>query len=71
MLFRSLLVVNRAAPPLTLRVDHSEAPLAALADLHRRATTGEYADWARHVPVLDDPTRALPYAADDSAPIRR
>ncbi|MEZ5770496.1 MAG: DUF1028 domain-containing protein [Defluviimonas denitrificans] len=71
LLSAALLVVNRAAPPLTLRVDHSEAPLAALADLHRRATTGEYADWARHVPVLDDPTRALPYAADDSAPIRR
>jgi uncharacterized Ntn-hydrolase superfamily protein len=71
LLSAALLVVNRTSPPLTLRVDHSEAPLAALADLHRRATTGEYADWARHVPVLDDPTRALPYAADDSAPIRR
>lgn len=57
----ALLVVNRAAPPLTLRIDHSQTPLADLGDLHRMATTGAYADWARLVPTLDEPERAEPW----------
>ena len=49
------------APPLTLRVDYSETPLQALRDLYGRATTGLYGHWTRHVPTLDDPTRAEPF----------
>jgi uncharacterized Ntn-hydrolase superfamily protein len=61
LLSAALLVVSRASPPLTLRVDYSETPLQALRDLHRRATTGLYGHWTRHVPTLDDPTRAEPF----------
>jgi len=63
LLSAALLVVNRAAPPLTLRIDHSETPLADLWDLHRMATSGSYADWARLVPTLDEPERAEPWQA--------
>lgn len=59
----ALLVVSRSHAPLTLRIDHAEDPLAALSDLHRRATSGLYADWARHVPTRDDPYRAVPFTA--------
>lgn len=58
----ALLVVSRSAPPLTLRVDYSEMPIASLKALYARATSGEYADWARQVPTLDDPERT--YAGD-------
>jgi len=58
----ALLVVSRSAPPLTLRIDYAEAPIRALGALYTRATTGDYADWARQVPVLDDPERT--YAGD-------
>lgn len=61
LLSAALLVVGRDRPPLTLRVDYSERPLEALAALHANATTGDYADWVRHVPTLDDPQRAVPY----------
>ena len=60
LLSAALLVVSRNQPPLTLRVDYSEEPLDALSDLHRKATTGDYADWARRVPTLKDPQRAEP-----------
>lgn len=71
----ALLVVNRARPPLTLRIDHAETPLADLRRLHRLATTGSYAHWVAHVPTLDDPTRGTPYSEivepPIAAPIRR
>ena len=57
LLSAALLVVSTAHAPLSLRVDYSEAPLAALAALTARATSGHYADWARQVPCLDDPER--------------
>ncbi len=53
----SILVVAPAHAPLTLRIDYAEDPLAALAALLTRATTGHYADWQRQVPCLDDPER--------------
>ena len=53
----ALLVLSPARAPLTLRVDHADAPLSALEDLLTRATTGHYADWAAQVPCLDDPER--------------
>ena len=57
LLSAALHVVNRTRPPLTLRIDHDAAPLDRLQALYDSATTGDYADWTRTVPVLDDPTR--------------
>jgi uncharacterized Ntn-hydrolase superfamily protein len=57
----ALLVVSRSEAPLTLRIDHSETPLAQLQDLLRRATTGDYAAWAALVPTLEEPERAVPW----------
>ena len=53
----ALLVVADDAPPLTLRVDWSENPVAALRDLHRRSQSGEYAAWLPCVPTRNDPER--------------
>lgn len=61
----ALLVVNRNTAPLTLRIDRSDRPLADLHDLYSHATTGAYADWARHVPTQTDPTRADPYTDEN------
>lgn len=55
----AILIVRSDAPPLTLRVDYAEEPLAALRDLLDRATSGAYADWARQVPTLETPERVL------------
>lgn len=63
LLSAALLVVARDRPPLTLRVDHSDAPLRALSELHARATSGDYARWTAHVPTLNDPERAAPFPA--------
>jgi uncharacterized Ntn-hydrolase superfamily protein len=61
LLSAALLVVRRDAAPLTLRIDHSDTPLADLRALHGRATTGLYAEWAALVPTLDDPQRSEPF----------
>lgn len=61
LLSAALLVVSRAAPPLTLRIDRSGSPLSDLRTLHRHATTGGYARWATHVPTLDDPQKDQPF----------
>lgn len=53
----ALLVLANDAPPLTLRIDWSEAPIAALAALHARAQQGDYARWLPCVPTRDDPER--------------
>ncbi|MCL1628946.1 MULTISPECIES: DUF1028 domain-containing protein [Roseinatronobacter] len=53
----ALLVVADNAPPLTLRVDWSENPVAALRDLHRRSQDGTYAAWLPRVPTRNDPER--------------
>ena len=63
LLSAALLVVSRAQPPMTLRIDHSETPLADLRSLHRRATSGLYGDWVTYVPTLDDPQRSVPFTA--------
>lgn len=57
----ALLVVSRNRPPLSLRVDYSVAPLDQLAELHDRATTGDYARWTEHVPTHEEPERATPF----------
>jgi len=69
LLSAALLVVRRDAAPLTLRIDHSQTPLADLRDLHGRATRGAYADWVRHVPTLADPHRAAPYLENTDQPV--
>jgi uncharacterized Ntn-hydrolase superfamily protein len=53
----ALLVVAPDAPPLTLRIDWSPEPVAALADLLGRARSGDYADWLHCVPTRADPGR--------------
>ncbi len=64
LLSAALLVVSRDRAPLTLRIDHSETPLADLRRLHDRATTGLYAEWAAMVPTLEAPERCGPPDAD-------
>jgi len=59
----ALLVVGRDMAPLSLRIDHSINPLAALADLYRVSQTDPYHGWTEVVPVLADPYRA-PASAD-------
>jgi len=54
----ALLVVGRDMAPLTLRIDHSINPLAALRDLYRVSQAEPYHSWTTVVPVLDDPFRA-------------
>lgn len=55
----ALLIVGPDRAPLTLRIDHSDDPLPALRELLARATSGDYAFWARQVPTLNDPERTL------------
>lgn len=55
----ALLVIGPDRAPLSLRIDRSDDPLTDLAELHERATTGEYAFWARQVPTVNDPERGL------------
>lgn len=55
-----LLVLHPDRPPMTLRIDHHpNDPIGALERLFHHATTGDYADWARQVPVLTDKERVL------------
>lgn len=69
LLSAALLIVGRDMAPLTLRIDHSETPLADLRVLHGRATQGSYAEWAVMVPTLNDPERARPYGAKTDQPV--
>jgi len=54
----ALLVVGRDIAPLTLRIDQSKRPLAALAELYDASQAQPYSRWIDLVPVLDDPHRA-------------
>ena len=63
LLSAALLVVGRDMAPLSLRIDHSVQPLAALADLYQVSQMDPYHGWTEVVPVLDDPWRAP--AAED------
>jgi uncharacterized Ntn-hydrolase superfamily protein len=53
----ALLVVARDRPPLTLRVDHDEAPVARLRALCERTREPAYQEWLATVPTRDDPER--------------
>lgn len=56
----AMLVFHPDRPPLTLRIDHDpDDPVEALEHLYKLATTGDYADWTRHVPVESDRERVL------------
>ena len=58
LLSAALLVLHPEQPPLTLRIDmHEEDPIGALHHLYQKATTGEYAQWLRQVPVSTDRQR--------------
>ncbi|GAW35859.1 hypothetical protein RA2_02927 [Roseovarius sp. A-2] len=55
----ALLVVSADHAPLSLRIDLGDAPLDDLARLLHRASSGDYADWARQVPTQTAPERIL------------
>lgn len=60
LLSAAMLVLHPDLPPLNLRIDyHPDDPIGALEQLYQKATTGDYADWARQVPVLSDRDRIL------------
>lgn len=63
LLSAALLCLGPDMAPLSLRIDASDSPLADLEALHRRATTGLYAEWADLVPTKEAPFRA-PTEAD-------
>jgi len=53
----ALLVLAPDAPPLSLRIDWSKAPLTDLRTLFGRSQSGEYAAWLPCVPTPRDPER--------------
>lgn len=53
----ALLVLSPDAAPLTLRIDLSDAPLAALRALYERSQSQPYAGWCDVVPTLNAPHR--------------
>lgn len=58
LLSAAMLVLHPDRPPLSLRIDyHPDDPIGSLDHLFRKATTGDYADWTRQVPVLSDRER--------------
>ena len=60
LLSTALLVLRPDKPPLNLRIDHDDHdPVGALARLHGRATSGDYARWTALVPVQNDTERGL------------
>lgn len=59
LLSAALLVLSPDRPPLTLRIDHSPAPLADLFHLYEKAADGAYHEWSLQVPTLNDPERIL------------
>ena len=68
LLSAALLVFAPGRPPLTLRIDLADDPLAALEALYRRATSGSYEAWTHTVPVIGDEYRCAPDPADEDRP---
>lgn len=60
----ALLVLSPDAPPLDLRIDYSETPLNALANLADHVAQPPYCNWLGEVPVLNNRTQA-PYQPAD------
>ena len=50
-------IVGRNRPPLDLRVDYDEQPIAKLKALYDLATNPPYSDWTRDLPSIEDPFR--------------
>ena len=50
----AMLVLAPDRPPLDLRIDHSDNPIADLERLYDRTRTSPYFDWLCEVPVLTD-----------------
>ena len=50
-------IVGTNRPPLDLRIDHDERPIAKLKTLYDLATNPPYSDWTRDLPTFDDPFR--------------
>jgi uncharacterized Ntn-hydrolase superfamily protein len=48
-------IVAADKPPLDLRVDYDEQPIAKLRALYELATNPPYSDWTKDLPTLDDP----------------
>lgn len=53
----ALLVLSDDAPPLTLRIDWADQPIAALTQLLERTREQSYADWLPGVPTRNNPER--------------
>lgn len=53
----ALLILAPDRPPLDLRIDFHDEPLAALQELCARAHQSPYFDWLSEVPVLNDKSR--------------
>lgn len=50
-------IVRPDRPPIDLRVDFDDEPLARLRALYEMAIHAPYSEWAKSVPTLDDPYR--------------
>ena len=48
-------IVGANRPPLDLRIDHDEQPIAKLKALYDLATNSPYSDWTRDLPTFDNP----------------
>ena len=53
----ALLIVSPAAPPLSLRVDHADDPIAQLLRLSEKTLQPDYVDWLQALPTPADPHR--------------
>lgn len=58
LLSAAMLVLSPEAPPLDLRIDHADDPVAALRRLYDRTQDNPYHGWLGEVPVLRDKGRA-------------
>ena len=50
-------IVASDRPPLDLRIDYDEQPLAKLRALYDLATSPPYSDWVRDLPTIEQPYR--------------
>lgn len=53
----ALLVVGTDRPPLTLRIDHDDAPVERLRALYDRTLDAGYQEWLATVPTREDPEK--------------
>ncbi len=58
LLSAAIRIVAADRPPLDLRIDYDEQPIAKLRALHDLAVSPPYDDWIRDLPTVDDPYRS-------------